>query len=66
MRTSKIIKVNLRGKFAKSYLPSAPEGTEVIIDAIAGYNDSETRLMMRVVNIWKKPAWFDSFWFDIE
>jgi len=60
----KSIKVKIYAEFKRNYNNFAKRGTMVLIDRITGYGDCKTYLYMRVSNIWRRPRWFDSDWFE--
>jgi hypothetical protein len=66
----KKLKVRLCGKFKKTYeyqlTKRVGKGTKVFIDMIEGSPMYGSGLGVRVVNIWKKPKWFDAEWFTFE
>lgn len=47
----------------KYYSPSFCKGKIVTVDAIKGTTACRSCIKMRVVDVWKRPEWFDSGWF---
>ena len=58
----KYIKVNLRGRFKADYSESVRKGRWVKIDLLKKWGGLS--IGGRVVNIWKRPEWFDLCWFE--
>jgi hypothetical protein len=46
-------------KFREAFHPSAKVGDVAIVDKIKCEPSSKTGVMVRVVNIWKKPTYLD-------
>lgn len=57
------IKVKILGEFKQDYNDRIPKGTKIIIDRVRPSAENPPRIQVRVVNLWKKPTWFDSGWF---
>lgn len=38
-------------------------GKRVTVDAVKGRVHCRSHIMMRVINLWKRPEWYDSGWF---
>ncbi len=60
----KILKVSLWGRFKKG--DPVWGGKRVFIDRLKGNPASKNYISARVVNLWKRPQWFDIGWFDLE
>jgi hypothetical protein len=45
--------------------PRLKKGQEVEVDRMLYAKYSETGLLVRVIGVWKKPAWLDIGWFEI-
>ena len=66
MRT---INVKLKGYFNKSYngvYGSVSKGKLAIIDRLLITPAANSGVMMRVINVWKEPRYFDSEWFGFK
>lgn len=63
MRT---INVKLKGYFRKYYSDEVHKGKLVIIDRLLITPAANSGVMMRVINIWKEPRYFDSEWFGFK
>lgn len=58
------MKVKIIAKFIADFSGRAPKGTHVVIDRWKFTPHSQSGLSFRVVNLYKKPVWFDSGWFE--
>jgi len=64
VRLGKGVKVRIEARFARYFSPLALKGTSVIIDRVCASSTSRTNIMMRVINLWKKPQWLDADWLE--
>jgi len=63
MRT---INVKLKGYFRKYYSDEAFKGKLAVIDRLLITPAANSGVMMRVINVWKEPRYFDSGWFGFK
>jgi len=58
------MKVRILAKLIANFSDRFPKGTRVVIDKWRFTPNSKSGLSFRVINLWKKPQWFDSCWFE--
>jgi len=50
--------------FKQTFNYYVQKGDKAVIDAVRGHWSSRSHFEFRVVNIWKRPVWFDAGWFE--
>jgi hypothetical protein len=65
-RLSNMIYVKAIGRFKKDFNKNIKKGKKVVIDRIKYSPITTNYLFVRVINLWKKPAWFNAGWFKFD